>query len=168
MYLLCGLTYSFARCTFGVLLSGQSVLSWLLRTRAADVNRFITLLNSLVAKILLILRLREIWNNNLIDEKTQKKALANGLIILIFLISSHTHSIFHHGRYVYRNWFLIRLMVKISWGPGRLWRKYNTWSTNSSYFSDCDDCDDSLHIFRVRFRSASPSPWLLAEDNASF
>ena len=71
MHLLLGLTYSFARCTFGYPFTTQWVSSWLLRTRVADVNRLFATLNTLIVKILLVLHLRAIWNKDLISEKTR-------------------------------------------------------------------------------------------------
>jgi len=70
MYLLLGLTYSFARCTFIGSLGIEWVSSWLLRTRVTDVNSILLLLNTLVVKILLVLRLWAIWNKDLIGEKS--------------------------------------------------------------------------------------------------
>ena len=58
-------------------------------------------------------------------------------------------------------------MVGISWGPGRLWREYNAQSTNWSYFSVCDVCDDIFRISRISFWRATTPPWLLDESNAS-
>ena len=58
-------------------------------------------------------------------------------------------------------------MVGISWGPGRLWREYNAQSTNWSYFSVCDVCDDIFRIPRISFWRATTPPWLLDESNAS-
>jgi len=40
-------------------------------TRVADVNRFLATLNTLVVKILLVLRLRVIWNKDFISEKAR-------------------------------------------------------------------------------------------------
>jgi len=57
-------------------------------------------------------------------------------------------------------------MVKFSWGYGRLSRQYLTH--NWSDFSAFDICDDSSHICQLNWRSATPSPWLLAEWYASF
>ena len=68
LYLLLSLTYSFARCTFGFSLAIQWVSSCLLRTRVPDIIRFITVLNTLVVKSLLVLRLRAIWNKDLIGK----------------------------------------------------------------------------------------------------
>ena len=169
MYLLLGLTYLFSRCTFGELLATKSVSSWLSRTRVADVNRFLTMLNTLVVKILLVLRLRAIWNKDFISEKA--RIMANGLIILTFLNYSHTNFIFHDGRYVLHNfisdWWRW-LMVDISWGPGRLYRQYDTWPTSWSYFSDFYVCDDNWHMCWLSFQSATPSPWLLDKCNTSY
>jgi len=71
MYLLLVLTYLFARCTFGYMLVNEWVSSWLLRTGVADVNSFFTTLNTLVVKLLLVLRLRAIWNKDLIGERAR-------------------------------------------------------------------------------------------------
>ena len=68
-----------------------------MRTRVADVNRFMTALNSLVVKILLVLRLRAVWNKDLIGGRAKNMGLWTRFDILN---SSHTNFIFHDGRYV--------------------------------------------------------------------
>jgi len=71
MYLLLALTHPFARCTFGSSLVIESVSSWLSKTGVSDVNSFLSILNTLVMKTLLVLRLRAIWNKNLIGERAR-------------------------------------------------------------------------------------------------
>jgi len=99
MYLLLVLTYIFARCIFGFFLVGEWVLSWLLRTRIADFNSFFTMLNTSVVKILLVLRLRVVWDKNLIGKRARRMCQWTHYIDFL-LISSHTNSIFHDSRYV--------------------------------------------------------------------
>jgi len=65
--------------------------------RVADVNSFFTVLNTLVVKSLLVLRLRAIWNKNLLGERARNMCQWTHYIDLD---SSHTNSISHDGRYV--------------------------------------------------------------------
>jgi len=71
-------------------------------TRIADVNSFFTTLNTLVVKILLVSRLRAIWSKDFIGERARRMCQWTHYIDFI-LISSHTNSIFHNGRYVLYN-----------------------------------------------------------------
>jgi len=98
-YFLLALTYPLARCTFGYSLAIGWVSSSALRTRVANVNRCVALLNTLVVKILLVFRLRAVWNKDLIGER-KLETCASGIYILIILDSSYTNSILHDGRYV--------------------------------------------------------------------
>ena len=68
MYLHLALTYPFSGYIFGFSLAIEWVSSWLLRTRVSDVNSFLTTLNSLLVKILMVLHLRAIWNKDLVGE----------------------------------------------------------------------------------------------------
>ena len=63
----------------------------------ADASSFLTTLNLSVVKGLMILRLRAIWDNNLISEVLETCATH---YIDFPLDSSHTHSMYHYGRYV--------------------------------------------------------------------
>jgi len=69
LHLLLALTYPSARCTLGYTLIMEWVQSWLLETGVADVNRFFKILNILAVKSLLVLRLRAIWNKDLIGKR---------------------------------------------------------------------------------------------------
>ena len=102
MYLLLGLTCPFPRCIFGWAAALKWVWSQILRTRVADVNRFVTVLNTLVVKSLLVLRLRAVWNKDLIGKRA-KSIWQWTHYVDFFLNSSHTHSIFYDGRYVLWN-----------------------------------------------------------------
>jgi len=70
--------------------------------RVADVNSFFTMLNTLVVKILLVLRLRAIWNKDLIGKRARRMCQWTHYIDFL-LISSHTNSISHDSRYVLYN-----------------------------------------------------------------
>jgi len=127
MYLLLDPAYPLARCLFGYSLAMEWISSWLLRTKVADINSFLLALNILVVKLLLILRLRAIWNKRFHWWESQKHGPMDSLcwffwtpvtLILYFMTA---------GMFC-RIWFLIdrRLTVEISWGAGRLWRQCNT------------------------------------------
>ena len=68
-------------------------------TRVAAVNRFLTVLNTLVVKSLLVLRLQAIWSKNLIGRRARSMCQWTHYIDFL-LISSHTNSIFSDSRYV--------------------------------------------------------------------
>ena len=76
-------------------------MSWLLRARVADVNSCFTMLNTLIVKILLVLRLRAIWNKDLIGKRAGSMCQWAHYIDFL-LISSHTNSISSDSRYVCR------------------------------------------------------------------
>ena len=108
------------------------VLSWLLRTKLADVIRFMTVLTSLVVKILLVLRLWAIWNKDFMGERTRN--MYQWTCYIDKFNSSHADSIFHDDRYVLICDYQKQLMVGISWGPGRLKTLYNTYSLTDLIF----------------------------------
>jgi len=167
MYLLFCLAYLFSRCLIGQ----EAVLEWvwsrISRTRIADVNRLITLFNILVVKSLLVLRLRAIWNKNLIGERAG--------------------NIWQWTRYTDFCWILVTLILSsIMAGMFcRIWSLINRddWRSKLAellvglkdstilnlpadhIFSDCDICGDSWHIYRIIFRTVIPSPWLLDGPN---
>ena len=91
MYLLLGLTCPFSRCIFGWAAALKWVWSKISRTRVADVNRFVTVLNTLVVKSLLVLRLRAVWNKDLIGKRA-KNICQWTRYIDFFLDPSHTNS----------------------------------------------------------------------------
>ena len=97
MYLLLGLTYPFSRCIFGDSVTIEWVSSWLLTTRIADVNSFLTTLNMLIVKSLLVLRLRAIWDKNFIGERVRN--MCSWARYIDYLNSSHANSILHDSRY---------------------------------------------------------------------
>jgi len=165
MYLLLALTYPFARCTFGYSLAIEWVSSWLLKTRVADVNSFLSMFNTLVVKILLVLRLRAIWNKNLIGERARNMSqwthyfFWNVVTLILYFMTA--------GMFC-RIWFLIdrnHWWLKLAEILVHL-KQYDTEPTNWLYFSVQDVCDHIWHICWVSCRSASPSPWLLDEWNA--
>jgi len=101
MSLLFSLTYPFVRCLFGHGLVVKLVLSRISRTRVVvNINSFMVPPTSWVLKILLIIRLRAIWNKDFTGKRS-----TNTVLWTCYndnFGSSHTDSIFHDGRYVCR------------------------------------------------------------------
>jgi len=101
----------FARCIFGYSLATEWVSSWLLKTWTADVNRFIMLLNALVAKSLLVLRLRAIWNKDFIGEKARKMLLIDlsywfSWILVTLILFFMTAGMFCRILFLIDDWWL--------------------------------------------------------------
>jgi len=105
IYFLFGLTYPFARCTFGDSLAVEWVSSWLSRTRVADVNSLITTLNILAVKTLLILHLRAIRNKNFIGEMARSMCQRTRYTDFWFLVTLILY--FATAGMFCRIWFLI-------------------------------------------------------------
>ena len=101
MSLLFSLTYPFLRCLFGHGLVVKWVRTRISRTRVVvNINSFMVPPTSWVLKILLIIRLRAIWNKDFTGKRS-----TNTVLWTCYndnFGSSHTDSIFHDGRYVCR------------------------------------------------------------------